>query len=93
MKHPRKRLALLGLGCLAVASTWTLAGPAAAVPPHKHCLATPQGYVEVGPRVHTNPALHETAFHQFHGQVHVGAPPTDIAAILNPAVECSSLNT
>jgi hypothetical protein len=56
-------------------------------------MATPQGYVEVGPRVFENPNLHEPAFHEFHSHVHVGvAPPTDIVAILDPAVECSSLN-
>jgi hypothetical protein len=92
MKRGRKRLAILGLGCLVALVLGTLGGSAVAVPPHKHCLATPQGYVEVGPRVFKHPSLHETAFHQFHNHVHVGAPPTDIVPILDPAVACSSLN-
>ena len=92
MKRAYKRLALLGLGSLVAVVLGMLGGPVVAVPPHKHCMATPQGYVEVGPRVFKNPNLHEPAFHQFHAHVHLGAPPTDIVAIFDPAVECSSLN-
>lgn len=92
MKRARKSLVLLGLGCLVAVVLGTLGGPVVAVPSHKHCMATPQGYVEVGPRVFENPNLHEPAFHEFHAHVHVSGVPTDIVAIFDPAVECSSLN-
>jgi hypothetical protein len=40
--------------------------------PHRHCLLTPQGYVEIAPGV-VDHALHDPAFHNVHGHVHVGA--------------------
>jgi hypothetical protein len=92
MKRVRKSIALLGVGCLVVVVLGTLGGPVVAVPPHKHCMETPQGWVEIGPRVFKNPDLHETAFHQFHNHVHVSDVPTTIRAILDPAVPCSSFN-
>jgi hypothetical protein len=92
MKRSRKRLALLGLGCLVALMVGMLGGPAVAVPPHKHCMETPQGFVEVGPRVFKHPGLHETAFHEFHDHVHVSGVPTNIRAIFDPATPCSSLN-
>lgn len=92
MKRARKHLALLGLGCFVAVAVGTIGGPAIGVPSHKHCMATPQGYVEVGPRVFKNPQLHDTAFHNFHSNVHVSGVPTSIVSILDPAVECSSLN-
>jgi hypothetical protein len=55
-------------------------------------MATPQGFVEVGPRVFKHPGLHETAFHEFHAHVHVSGVPTDIRAIFDPAVPCSSFD-
>lgn len=93
MKRAKRGLALLGLGCLMALVLGTLAGPAVAVDPHKHCMETPQGHVEVGPRVFEHPSLHETAFHEFHNHVHVSAVPTTIQATLDPNVECSSFDT
>jgi hypothetical protein len=79
---------LVSVTAFAVASTATTA---VAVPPHRHCMQTTQGYVEVGPQVFEN-APHEPAFHQFHNHVHVSDVPTDIVPIFDPAVPCSSLN-
>lgn len=93
MGRAKKGLALLGLGCLLALVLGTLGGPAVAVAPHKHCMETPRGFVEVGPRVFEHPSLHETAFHEFHAHVHVGASvPTNIQAIFDPNVECSSFD-
>lgn len=89
----KKILTVLSLGLLVVLALVTVGGPASAVLAHKHCMQTPSGWVEVGPRVFEQPHLHDTAFHNFHGNVHVSGVPTTVAAILDPAVECSSLNT
>ena len=85
MDRFKRRIVVLSLGCvvaLAIGST----GTAIAVPPHQHCMSTPQGWVEVGPRVAKQPHLHETAFHQFHFNVHVGS-----TTIVGIAGACSSL--
>ena len=91
MLRRKKGLVLLGLGCALTLSLGSVAAPAVAVLPHRHCMQTPQGYVEVGPQVFEN-APHEPAFHQFHSHVHVSAVPTTIVAIFDPAVPCSSLD-
>jgi hypothetical protein len=52
---------------------------------------TPSGYVEIGMGV-VNNAPHDTAFHNLHNHVHVGAPPTTVVAILDLTQSCSSLN-
>ena len=50
--------------------------PAAAVPTHLHCLNLDNGKsVAIGFGV-TTQAPHDTAFHNLHGNVHVGAPAT-----------------
>jgi hypothetical protein len=89
----KRILIVLSVGCVMVLALATVGGPAVAVASHKHCMETPSGWVEVGPRVFNQPHLHDTAFHNFHGNVHVSAVPTTIASIFDPAVECSSLNT
>ena len=84
-----RKLALgIAAGALMVGS---IAGSAVAVPPHRHCLLTPQGWVEVGPRVFNQPHLHETAFHEFHFNIHVSDVPTTIMGITSGA--CSALPT
>ena len=81
----------MGLGAVLALSAGGSFGPAVAVDPHRHCLLTPNGYVEVARGV-VNQAPHNTAFHNFHGHVHVGAPPTTIAPLFDLSKACSSLN-
>ena len=90
MDRLKWRLVVLSLGCVLALGVGSV-GTAIAVDPHRHCMLTPQGWVEVGPRVFNHPHLHDTAFHQFHSNVHVSGVPTTIAAIFNPAQQCSSL--
>ncbi len=99
-----RRLVLISLVCI-VALLLVSAGVAIAgrpprpptPPPHRHCMRTPVGWVEVGPRVFKHPHLHETGFHDFHFNVHVSGVPTNIVGIF-PAVgedtppECSDLS-
>jgi hypothetical protein len=80
-------MSIVSVMALAVGATATTA---VAVPPHRHCMLTPQGYVEVGPRVFQNAP--EGAFLQFHNHVHVSDVPTTIVPIFDPAIPCSSLN-
>jgi hypothetical protein len=63
------------------------AGSAGGVDPHRHCLLTPQGFVEVAPGV-VEHAPHETAFHKFHSHVHLGAPPTTIIPQFDLTAAC-----
>jgi len=90
-----KRLVLISLVCI-IALLLVSAGVAIAVDPHRHCMRTPVGWVEVGPRVFKHPHLHETAFHEFHSNVHVSDVPTNIVGIFPPVgedtpPECSDL--
>lgn len=58
--------------------------------PHRHCLLTPQGYVEIAPGV-VEHAPHDPAFHNVHGHVHVGAGvqgPLSIIPLFNLDDEC-----
>ena len=64
--------ALIAALILALASTLIGASPALAVPAHLHCLTTPGGTTTVAGGVTAN-APHDTAFHNFHGNVHTGA--------------------
>jgi hypothetical protein len=78
------------------AATFVLGVTAGSAPghppaPHRHCLLTPQGYVEVAPGVVEHPQVHETAFHNFHGHVHLGAPPTTITPIFDLTKGCETL--
>ena len=50
-----------------------LGGQVVAVPVHLHCLTTPTGEVHSLGRGVTLMAPHDTAFHNLHGQVHLGA--------------------
>lgn len=89
MNRLKRGFVVVGVGCV---MTFALGGSTAmAGPPHKHCMQTPNGWVEVGPRVFKQPELHETAFHQFHANVHASGVPTTIAAILDPNQSCASL--
>jgi hypothetical protein len=91
MKRFKRGFVALGLTSLIALAVGSTATTAVAVPDHRHCMLTPRGYVEVGPRVFKT-APHEPAFHNFHNHVHVSAVPTTIVAIFDPAVPCSSLN-
>ena len=89
MDRVKRGVVVVSLGCVMALA---MGGPTAiAVPPHKHCLLTQQGWVEVGPRVFNQPHLHETAFHQFHANVHVSGVPTTIASITDPTKSCATL--
>ncbi len=69
------RKLVVGLAAAAVAVGITAASAPAHPPgpgPHRHCLSTPQGYVEIAPGV-VEHARHDPAFHNVHGHVHVGA--------------------
>lgn len=58
--------------------------------PHRHCLLTPQGYVEIAPGV-VDHAPHATAFHNVHGHVHVGAGvlgPLEIIPVFDLSQGC-----
>jgi hypothetical protein len=65
----RAILSGLAISALLVAT----AGPSVAVPTHLHCLTTPDGQVHSLGRGVTLKAPHDTAFHNLHGQVHLGA--------------------
>ena len=59
-------------------------------PPHRHCLLTPQGYVEIAPGVVEHARPHP-AFHNVHRHVHVGAGvqgPLTIIPLFNLNDEC-----
>jgi hypothetical protein len=71
-----RRFILLTALALLAAALWIL--PASAqVPPHNHVLATPAGPVDVGPPRCGNERL-QGAFLNFHFNVHLGPPPTEI---------------
>jgi hypothetical protein len=87
MNRVKKRRIILSLGCVLALGAGTV-GTASAVPSHRHCMLTPQGWVEVGPRVFKKPHLHDPAFHNFHFNVHVSGVPTTIEPTTG---ECSAL--
>jgi hypothetical protein len=93
MDRSKRVVVVLSLALLVVLALVSVGTPAVAVVSHKHCMETPAGWVEVGPRVFLQPHLHDTGFHEFHDNVHASAVPTNIRAILDAAVECSSFNT
>lgn len=67
------RKILVTLAALTAAVGITAASaPAHPPPPHRHCLLTPSGYVEIAPGT-VEHARHDPAFHNVHGHVHVGA--------------------
>jgi hypothetical protein len=76
---PARRLSValaIGAGVLIMS-----ASPSGAVPEHLHCVTTPGGTHAIAGGV-TNHAPHDTAFHNLHGNVHLGAfatNPIDIA--------------
>ena len=52
---------------------FAMSGTATAVSAHEHCLLTESGWVKIGTGV-SEEAPHDTAFHNFHGYVHLGEP-------------------
>jgi hypothetical protein len=71
-----RRFVVLMALALVSAALWVL--PAGAqVPPHEHVLSTPAGPVDVGPPRCGNELL-QGAFLNFHMNVHLGPPPTEI---------------
>jgi hypothetical protein len=69
---------------LAAAATAVLviapANAAIAVPTHQHCVLTPSGFVAIGTGV-SELAPHDTAFHNLHGNVHVGQPGDHLTVV------------
>lgn len=65
--------AAISLGVIAATAAPTFAG---GVPNHNHFLTTPgnESVVQIGPHVCDNPDVLHDAFHQFHSNVHAGAP-------------------
>lgn len=87
MKSLDRRCVIVGLmGAIALA-LGSVGGTAVAVPPHRHCMLTPQGYVELASGV-VEKAPHSPAFHEFHSHVHVGNPPTTIIPIFDLNQQC-----
>jgi hypothetical protein len=84
-----KRRILVALATASVAIGFSAASAHGHAPPpeHNHYLTVPGTgeSVQVGPHICHLPQLHE-AFHQFHSNVHLGAPnatdPVSITAIL-----------
>lgn len=78
-RRGRGRRTARRLAALTVAAGAAVVGPAGSadatgVPAHDHFLTTGNGdVVQVGPRVCTNPDLHD-AFHNFHSNIHLGSP-------------------
>jgi hypothetical protein len=87
MKSLNRRLVIAGLAGVMTLALGSVAGTALAVPPHRHCMLTPQGHVELAPGVVEN-APHNIAFHEFHSHVHVGNPPTTIIPIFDLNQQC-----
>jgi hypothetical protein len=85
-----KRRALLPI-VAAVGLVTALAAPALAVPQHLHCLTLANGdVIALGGGV-TFHAPHDTAFHNFHINVHTGVPgsgPLTITADLTAPFTC-----
>jgi hypothetical protein len=82
-----------------VAAATVAVGIAAATAPghppaeHRHCLLTPQGWVEIAPGV-VQDAPHDPAFHNVHGHVHVGVGvlgPLEIQPIFDLTKGCETL--
>lgn len=91
MKRLKRATLIVSLAGVMTLALGAVGGSAVAVPPHRHCLLTANGYVEIGGGVVTQ-APHDTAFHNLHSHVHVGAPPTDIVPLFDLNRSCSSLN-
>jgi hypothetical protein len=87
MRRSKRGFAVLGVGCLMALVLGSTGGTAVAVPPHRHCMLTPQGYVELAPGV-VERAPHDSAFHMFHSHVHVGQPPTTIIPLFDLNASC-----
>lgn len=78
--------------CAGVLALGTMGGTAMSVTEHRHCMLTPNGYVELAEGALRN--KHDPAFHNFHNHVHFGENvPTHIVGLLDLNLECSSLDT
>jgi hypothetical protein len=84
----RRYVVACGVALLAVLG----AAPASAVPPHLHCVENASGNTHSIARGVTLHAPHESAFHNFHGNVHLGAfagnNPNVISADLTAPFTC-----
>jgi hypothetical protein len=70
----------------------TSAPAAADVPPHKHCLLTPAGWVLIAEGV-SDHAPNDPALENFHTRVHLGVPGGEPLTIvrINIDQDCSQL--
>jgi hypothetical protein len=72
----KRRLVLgiaTGMAALLIAVATSRADPNLTnIPAHRHYVSTPNGLVEVGPRVCDSPDL-QRAFNQFHNNIHVAS--------------------
>ena len=85
----RKLFATLAAATVVVGVT-AASAPGHPPAPHRHCLLTPTGFVEIAPGV-VEHAPHATAFHNVHGHVHVGAGvqgPLTIIPVFNLTQGC-----
>jgi Spy/CpxP family protein refolding chaperone len=73
----RRLVVIMALALLAAALVVFSASAQVPPPPHEHILTTPTGPVDVGPPRCGNEQL-QGAFLNFHFNVHLGAPPTEI---------------
>lgn len=74
----------------AIGLATALAAPALAVAPHLHCLTLANGNVVPLAGGVTSHAPHDTAFHNFHRNVHIGlgSGPLTITADATPPFTC-----
>jgi hypothetical protein len=70
----KKRVAFAFVVCITtilITATTSLADPNLSdIPAHRHWIQTPDGLVQVGPRLCEDPDLQE-AFNQFHNNIHI----------------------
>ena len=78
-------VAAAGAGlCLTLIPTASAGGQAPFVPAHRHFIVAPDGtQIEVGPQACGNPKM-QTAFNEFHANVHVGPANTGFDHEHNP---------
>ena len=81
----RRFFAILFVAVLGVLGGAAATAHADGVPNHDHFLTTPGNgnVVQVGPHVCANPEILHDAFHNFHVNVHRGAPTSTGAITIN----------